>query len=442
MSAEARPRVLLSAYQCGPGMGSVSQIGWEWFRRVSRREPTTLFTHVRNREALEGAGGAPPGSEILYIDTEWFAGPLYRVARRIFPASEHAVFLVSSLDFFPYDAMVVREAKRRKKAGTTWYVAHQVTPVSPVAPTRLHRVGAPVLLGPMNGGLENPKQFPNVMKEEGRWIYPVRHLARGLDAVWGSTRNASALLTATQATRDAIPKRYRHLCVPLIENGIDPARFRASPWPDPPSSDVPLAILFVGRLIPVKGLPMLLAALSRVRTTQPVRLRVVGAGPMRDAWERETRARGLADVVTFLGERSLDEVAAEMRRAHVFCLPSVRESGGAVLLEAMASARPILTVAYGGPAEIVSEAVGRGLEPNGPDDVAKRLGDALLDVAANPDEWRRKGEAGRRVAATRYSWDAKVDEVMGLYERLRADGIERLERGVESGRARPLGSGA
>lgn len=423
-------------------MGSVSQIGWEWFSRLSRRARTTLFTHVRNRDALESAGGAPPGSEIVYIDTEWFAGPLYRTARRVFPGREHAVFLVSSLDFFPFDAMVVREAKRRKKAGTPWDVAHQVTPVSPVAPTRLHRLGAPVVIGPINGGLENPKRFPDVMKREGRWIYPVRHLARLLDAMWGSTRNASALLTATRATRDAIPQRYRHLCVPMIENAIDPTRFRATPWPDPPSPDVPLEILFVGRLIPVKGLPMLLAALSRVRTKQPVRLRVVGDGPMRDAWERAARAAGLADIVTFLGERSLDEVAAEMRRAHVFCLPSVRESGGAVLLEAMASARPILAVAYGGPGEIVSEAVGRGIEPTGPDDVAERLGDALLDLVANPDEWRRRGEEGRRIAAARYSWDAKIDEAMALYGRLRAGGVETLAPGVDSNRARPLRSGA
>ena len=47
------------------------------------------------------------------------------------------------------------------------------------------------------------------------------------------------------------------------------------------------------------------------------------------------------DVVTFAGVRSLDEVAEEMRRAHLFCLPSVRESGGSVLLEAMASSRPV-----------------------------------------------------------------------------------------------------
>ena len=67
-------RILLSAYQCGPGMGSVSQIGWEWYSRMSRLASITLVTHVRNRECLEAAGAPLPGTEIIYIDTEWFAG--------------------------------------------------------------------------------------------------------------------------------------------------------------------------------------------------------------------------------------------------------------------------------------------------------------------------------------------------------------------------------
>ena len=76
-------------------MGSVSQIGWEWYSGIAERLPVTLLTHTRNREALEANGAPLPGSEIIYIDTEWFAGPLYRAARRLFPRSEHSEFLVS-----------------------------------------------------------------------------------------------------------------------------------------------------------------------------------------------------------------------------------------------------------------------------------------------------------------------------------------------------------
>ena len=52
----ANPPLILSAYQCGPGMGSVSQIGWEWYSRLAGRLPLTLVTHSRNRAALEKAG--------------------------------------------------------------------------------------------------------------------------------------------------------------------------------------------------------------------------------------------------------------------------------------------------------------------------------------------------------------------------------------------------
>ena len=93
------PRVLLSAYQCGPGLGSVSQIGWEWYSRLAKKLPVTLVTHIRNRPALEKAGAPLSGTAVVYIDTEWFAGPLYRVASWLFPRSEHPVFLISSMDF-------------------------------------------------------------------------------------------------------------------------------------------------------------------------------------------------------------------------------------------------------------------------------------------------------------------------------------------------------
>ena len=422
-----RGSLLLSAYQCGPGMGSVSQIGWEWFQRLARRASTTLFTHVRNRDAIEAARGSLD-AEIVYIDTEWLAGPLYRASKRVFPHSEHPVFLVSSFDFFPYDALVVREAARRLRRGQTWDVVHQVTPVSPVAPTRLHRLGLPTVLGPLNGGLESPIQFPDLMKKEGQWIYPVRGVARVLDALWGSTRNADVILTATEATRQAVPARFRGRCVSVLENGVDLEQFAASPWPEAPSRCNPLRVLFVGRMIPVKGVPMLLEAMARVREEFPVTLSVVGDGPARADWEQCARERGVQDLVAFHGPRSLSEVAEEMRRAHVFCLPSVRESGGAVLLEAMASARPVIAIAHGGPAEIVDDSIGCAIAPDGPDSVTTDLASTLRDVVRHPDVWRRKGIEGRRIAEARFSWDAKIETALGLYRQVVRGGVQGTAR--------------
>jgi glycosyltransferase involved in cell wall biosynthesis len=425
----AAPRLLLSAYQCGPGMGSVSQIGWHWYSRLARRLPTTLFTHVRNRAAITAAGGPIDGSQIEYVDTEWFAGPLYRLASRLFRKSEHAVFLVSSLDFYVYDQAALRIARARSADGSPWDIVHAPTPVSPLAATRLYRLGLPVVLGPWNGNLGLPPGFHDILRADSTWLYPVRNLGRVVDALVGGTRHATAILTATRATWAGIPSRHRHLCVPMLENGVELATFPPAPWPAPPGvAGEPLRLVFVGRLVPFKGVGMLLDAVAKVTPEIPIRLRIVGDGPMAGAWREQTARLGLGERVSFTGNLPPAAVAAELRAAHAMCLPSVRESGGAVLLEAMACARPVIAIGFGGPAEIVDDRVGRCLPATSSGEVVAALVEALRDLVRHPADWRRRGEAGRVSAESRYDWDAKVEAAVRFYRDLLADPVAARAR--------------
>ncbi len=406
-------RVLLSAYQCGPGIGSVSQIGWEWYSRMARYASVTLVTHVRNRECLTAAGAPLPGTEVIYIDTEWFAGPLYRLALRLFPNSQHAVFLLSSADFYVYDGAALRTLKKRKGE---WDLTHAVTPVSPLASTRLHRLGVPLIVGPWNGGLASPSCFPEVMKQDSSWMYRIRDVGRLLDWLFGCTKRASLILSATKSTDQSLPKNSHTLR--MLENGVDLQRFLPATWDAPPSRTSPLKIIFVGRLLPFKGVAMLLQAIFRVRQDTPVLLNIVGEGPSRGDLERIVEELDLKDIVTFAGNLSLDEVAAQMRKAHVFCLPSVRESGGAVLLEAEASGLPLVAVNYGGPAELVDDEVGRAVSANGPEPLIQDLVATFRDIARNPEQWRLKGQRGRLRAEKQYGWEARMTSMVAIYRQI------------------------
>jgi glycosyltransferase involved in cell wall biosynthesis len=417
-------RVLLVAYQCGSGMGSVSQIGWEWYRRLSVRLRLTLITHVRNRPALELAGAPFDNSEVIFVDTEWFARPLFRMAKLLFPRSEHAAFMLSALDFFVFDRAALRMLRRRIAGGKSWDLAHLVTPVTTLAATRLYRLGLPLIKGPLNCGIGTPRGFSSILRDEYPWIFPLRNIGRFVDMCLGSTRNSAAILTATEATLHRIPQRYRSRCIKMLENGVDLEVFTPSTWPAPPSTNEPLRVLFVGRLMPFKALGLLLQAVDRVSREFPIELSVIGDGPMSSRWRAEAEHRGLADKVTFLGPRSLGEVASAMRLAHVFCLPSVRESGGAVLLEAMACARPVLAIDFGGPAEIVDDTVGRAIPPNGVEETVAALAEALRDIVREPDHWRRLGENGYRRACESFSWEAKVDRALVLYRELLSESAQ------------------
>jgi glycosyltransferase involved in cell wall biosynthesis len=413
-------RILLVAYQCGPGMGSVSQIGWEWYQRLSREHPVTLVTHVRNQPALESAGAPLDGSEVVFIDSEWFAGPLYRLARRLFPRSEHSVFLVSSLDYFVFDFTAYRQLKARLDATgplrQAWDVLHRVTPVTLAAPTWLGRLGLPTVIGPLNSGLSDPPGFGTILRQESTWLIRVRGITRLLDAAIGSTRLAARILIASRTTKEALGRRHQAACRPMLENGVELQRFQGSPWPTNPGQATPLRVLFTGRLVPLKGLGMLLQAIRHLHDRGlAVRLDVVGDGPMRLEWQALSERLGHADCCTIHGGLSIDAVARHMQDCHVFCLPSVRESGGAVLLEAMACARPVIALDFGGPGEIVNAAVGALLPMVSPEQVTADLATTLHDVFLDPDSWRRRGLAGRRLVERQYSWQAKITAAQGIY---------------------------
>ena len=418
-----RQRILLVAYQCGSGMGSVSQIGWEWYSRLSESHDVTLVTHPRNHAALLKAGGPLAGSEIIEIDTEWFAGPLYRLAKRIFPRSEHSVFIVSSLDYFVFDRAAYRLLRQRMRDGATWDVLHRVTPVTLAAPTWLGRLGLPTLIGPLNSGLTDPPGFSDVLRQESTWLVRVREFGRLFDGVIGSSRRATRILTATRVTRQGVPEKYRGRCISMVENGVNLERFSATDWPDIPGKNIPLRILFVGRLIPAKALSLLLESVARlISQGHAVRLAVVGDGPLRTQWEEQSRALGLRDVVSFHGNLPAETVALEMQRAHVFCLPSVRESGGAVLLEAMASARPAIAMNFGGPSELIDAEVGHLIDLTTPAAVVKELAATLRDVIEHPHEWMARGRAGRQRVEACHSWPAKIHRAEEIYDEMICEG--------------------
>ena len=337
------------------------------------------------------------------------------LAKRIFPRSEHATFLLASLDFFLYDILAVRQLRPRRRQ---WDLVHAVTPVTTSAPTRLHRLGLPLVLGPLNAGLDFPPAFAEIMRQESTWLYKIRRLGQLVDRLVGSSRRTETFFCATQATRASLPAAHRQRSIPMLENGIDLQRFSPAPWPQAPGPDQPLRLLFVGRLIAFKALPLLLEAIARVRSNLNVELRVVGDGPMRQAWQEDVRRLGLEDSVSFLGHQDADRVAAHMRWCHLFCLPSVRESGGAVLLEAMASARPVVAVAFGGPAEIVDDGVGRALPPKSAPSVIAGFAATLRHVAGRPEDWLQRGLEGRRRAEAHYDWNAKISVAIDHYRSL------------------------
>ncbi|MDE4192700.1 glycosyltransferase family 4 protein [Phaeobacter gallaeciensis] len=165
----------------------------------------------------------------------------------------------------------------------------------------------------------------------------------------------------------------------IIHCGIDPGRYTSAPHKG-------ANLLFVGRLAAVKGLPILLNALRDL--SGDWKLTVIGDGPDRAALEAQ--AQGLN--VDFLGYRSQSEVAEALSSTDVFVLPSFAEGVPVVLMEAMASAVPVVATRIAGIPELVDHATSGLLVPPGdPQELRAALDHMLADSKARQD----MGLAGR-----------------------------------------------
>ena len=178
-------------------------------------------------------------------------------------------------------------------------------------------------------------------------------------------------------------------------------------------------LLFAGRLVERKGVAYLLEALTRVRGSVPVRLRVVGDGPLRASLEAQASELGLGDDVRFDGFVSSEELARRFAECDAFVLPAVWDSKGdteglgVVLIEALSHGKPAIGSAAGGIVDIVRDGETGLLVP--PADV-DALAKAITRLAEDPALARALGEGGREYVAREFSWPVITERLVALYE--------------------------
>lgn len=178
-------------------------------------------------------------------------------------------------------------------------------------------------------------------------------------------------------------------------------------------------LLFVGRLVPEKNLPLLLEALSRVTNSQRPLLWLAGDGPERARIEAEIARLGLGDGVRLLGERS--DASRLMQAADLLVLPSREEGLSNVLLEAMGSGLPVIATAVGGSPELIDDHVTGRLLPS---DDAAAMASTIAALAADADERARLARAAREQAEARFTVRAMVEHTERIYDRcLRNDRV-------------------
>jgi glycosyltransferase involved in cell wall biosynthesis len=379
-----------------------------------------LITPERTRGELDEVFAGERG-RIAYVPDTWAVKMLYRLGKG----------LPDRLNYFTFgygirilNQLAARRVARRLVREKGIDVVHQPIPVSPKEPTLLRRLGAPLIIGPMNGGMNYPPAFRHYdswlmrgFQRVGRFLSPVFHW------VMPGKREARVLLVANERTRGALP-RCRGEVMELVENGVDLELWKVE---DREGGGGPVVFLFAGRLVRLKGVDILIDAVAKVGGRAEIRVEIVGDGSIRSELEAQARGLGLGEVVRFVGWVSQKELAGRMAGADVFVLPSLHECGGAVVLEAMACGKPTIAVRWGGPADYLDESTGVLLEPGGREMLVEELAEAMVGLANDAERRRALGRAARGKVEREYSWRGKIEVMMGVYRRVegRTSNVQR-----------------
>jgi len=203
----------------------------------------------------------------------------------------------------------------------------------------------------------------------------------------------------------------------IIPNGVDTRVFRPDAPPLPQYNDDKFNIVYMGRIEKRKGLKYLLRAIPMIREYFPnTRFLIGGDGPLRPSFERLVAQAGWPDVV-FLGRVPAEQMPSIYASADVFCAPNIGgESQGVVLLEALASGRPVVASDIPGFRSVIQhQRDGLLTPPTRSDELAWAVCHLLSDEATR----KRFGAAGRQRAEA-FSWDHVATRVLSFYEETRA----------------------
>lgn len=415
MNADRSPRVLLLAETLNPEMTSVPLVAWFTYRALAATTDVHLVTQVRNRDALLRQG-LVEGRDFTTIDTERIARPLSRAVVRFRRGTGVTMRMaLEALPYYYFERLVWRRFGTDVEAGE-WDVVHRLTPIAPTQPstiaTRCARAGVPFVWGPLNGHLPWPNEHREVQRSEGEFLHPLRDLYRFMPGYRGTLRACSAILAATDATERGLPDEVRSKTVRMPANGVDPDQFAMAARA---TVALPLRGAFAGRLVPFKCADVVIEAAQALLRDGTLVLDVIGDGPQRPELERLADDLGCGDAVTFHGRIPHAELSERLGSADIFVFPSIHESGGAVVLEAMAMGLVPIVAGYGGPPELVGGDAGYSV-PIGPKPVlVEEVRHVLEALAADPSVVADKAVVARARAVESFSWDAKAARLRAVY---------------------------
>lgn len=402
--------ILYIAYSCAPDQGSEDKIGWNVPIESAKSNRVYVITKEEHRESISKYLNENKIDNIsfLFVDIPNYYKKMFKG------------FLYSGrLNIWHRKALpVAEEICRRHKID----IVHQITPIE------FRSIGLygtipniKFVCGPLGGGEMLPEGLKDYAKkhtivEKLRSVMNFRTMHRRKMA--HILRHCDCVMFANHETKDYMSSVKSNLNTGKVMTEIAADHEVILAASKKPSAHGKICrFLVVGRLIYRKGHDFLLDALQRIPEEYAYSCRIVGDGPERERLKERCSAGILSQRVFFTGNLPYSEISKEYENADVFIMPSLRETTGSVLLEAMSKGIPVITINQFGSAILLDSDTGWLYEGKDKDSYIEALKNAILECILDPEEVRRRGSNARKKAEL-YTWENKNRHYQTIYHDL------------------------
>jgi glycosyltransferase involved in cell wall biosynthesis len=401
-----RLRILLLAPGCNPEITSIPFVSYSHAAALAKFNDVTLVVGAPTAEPVRRAKAPFRSIEVIDLPVlnriyDWC---LRRVFRYNYDTQALTAFAYPFALAFEWRAW--RRFRERIVAGEFDLVL-RLLPMTLVMPSPfaffLRKGPIPFVLGPLQGGLRSAPGFSQPDKQA--WTFHLRSLYRFLPFARSTYRCAGAIICAVSHVRTQFAA-YSDKLFFIPENGI--ARSLCVAAPRRPEPGAKLQLIFVGGFVRRKACYLGLRAAAPLLRKDLAHFTLIGDGPERNNLEQLVKDLGITKAVSFCGWQSHAEVLKRLRTSDVVVLPAIREGGGGVVFEALASGVVPVIVDWGGPGDIVHPEVGYKVPPSNEEAVVSQIEKILGHLESDRDLLFRLRQQGLIHARECLTWDAKA----------------------------------
>ena len=371
-------KILISAYASAPHRGSEHAVGWNWVTEAHRLgHEVWALASPAHRDAIRlecRKNNELAGIHWIFPEVRFWTLPEGKDA--IWERSHNLLWQI----------MALRAA--RKLARTVPFDAvHHLTWGGLRAPTFLGALGLPLIIGPIGGGETSPRRLRRGLRTRARVTEAIRDLSNATitlnPLVRGGLKHAAMIFVKTPETRAILPATMQAKCsifpdLTLVPSQIGASRGKRRAQP---------RLLFIGRLLYWKGTHIALEACARLRTHMPdARLTIVGRGPEEQRLKTMAATPSMIGMVDFLSWRPQQDLLGLYDSHDLLVFPSLHDSSGNVVLEALSRGLPVICLDLGGPKQIVTNASGIVVSSRSrtATQVAQAMSDSMHEVLTDP----------------------------------------------------------